>query len=83
MWEKAILGEMPLNLTRMVKGRSDETPTRLREYSTLSEAAEALAAALQTYPEYGSDPGGQCWWARDKLGRTYTIEATRDPPSRG
>jgi hypothetical protein len=65
---------MPLILTRTIKGRN-ETPTRLGEYKSLPEAAQALAAALKTYAEYGSDPDGQCWWAKDKLGRTYRFEA--------
>jgi len=72
---------MPLILTRAVKGRLDENPTRLGEYSTLAEAAHALAAALQAYPEYGSDPKLLSWWAKDKLGRTYTFEVTRQRPT--
>jgi hypothetical protein len=69
---------MPLVLKRTVKGRSDESPKRLGEYSRLSEAAAALANALKSYPEYGSDPAAQCWWAKDKLGRTYVFEVTRE-----
>ena len=69
---------MPLIVTRIVRGRPGERPTVLGEYSTLSEAAQALASALKTYPEYGSDPESYCWWARDKLGRTYEFEAIRE-----
>jgi hypothetical protein len=72
---------MPLVLTRAVKGRPEESPTLLGEYHRLSEAAAALANALQSYPEYGSDPIAQCWWAKDKLGRTYIFEVTRELPS--
>jgi hypothetical protein len=78
---KAIL-TMPLILTRAVKGRPEESPTRLGDYHTLAEAAQALAAALKAYPEYGSDPEAQCWWAKDKLGRTYAFEVTRERPTR-
>jgi hypothetical protein len=74
---------MPLILTRTVNGRLEESPSRLGEYSTLSECAHALAAALQAYPEYGSDSERQCWWSKDKLGRTYRFEVTREPPTGG
>jgi len=72
---------MPLVLTRKVRGRLDESPTRLGEYSRLSDAAVALANTLQSYPEYGSDDAAQCWWAKDKLGRVYEFEVMREPPS--
>ena len=72
---------MPLILTRAVKGRSDERPFRLGEYARLKEAAIALANALKNYPEHGSDPGAQCWWAKDKLGRTYQFEVMQELPS--
>ena len=72
---------MPFVLTRAVKGRPEESPTRLGEYSRLSEAAVALATTLKSYPECGSDPIAQCWWAKDKLGRTYQFEVTQELPS--
>src|SRR5829696_3054257 len=72
---------MPLVLTRKTKGRADEPPTRLGQYSRLSDAAFALAGTLNSYPEYGSDPLLECWWAKDKLGRTYEFEVTRELPS--
>jgi hypothetical protein len=63
---------MPIIITRAAEGRS---AMRLGEYKTLPEAAQALATALKTYSEYWSDPDRQCWWAKDKLGRTYRFEA--------
>ena len=73
---------MPLILTRAVRGRPEERPTVVGKYSTLSEAAQALAATLKAYPEYGSDPALLCWWAKDKLGRTYEFEAMRELSTR-
>jgi len=72
---------MPFVLSRKVRARLDETPKRLGEYSRLRDAASALAETLKTYPEYGSDEAAQCWWAKDKLGRIYQVEVTREPPS--
>ena len=73
---------MPFVLTRAVKGGPDESPRRLGEYSSATEAALALATALRSYPEYGSDPEAQCWWAIDKLGRAYRFNVTERSNSR-
>ena len=71
------LRAMPFVITRSVQGRPEEAPRRVGEYRTVSEAAHALADLLQTYSEYRSDPEQQCWFTRDKLGRTYRFDVAR------
>jgi len=55
-------------------GRDGKAPKRVGKFKSVQEAARALAAALNMFPENKSDPVQRCWWGRDDKGRTYRLE---------